>query len=66
MPAFLLAVVKKAVRSSSLSLNSDLTSNSAFEVMLDFVVLIIFCDGCSDVILPVYWLLISFIIFPFF
>ena len=64
--AFLLAVVKKAVRSSSLSLNSDLASKSAFDVKLDLVVLVIFCEECSDVILPLYWLLISFIFFPFF
>ncbi len=64
--AFLLAVVKKAARSSSLSLNSDFASNSALDVISDFVVLFIFNEGCSDVILPVYWLLISFIFFPFF
>ena len=64
--AFLLAVVKKVVRSSSLSLNSDLASKSAFDVKLDLVPPVIFCDECSDVILPLYWLLISFISFPFF
>ncbi len=63
--AFLLAVVKKAARSSSLSLNSDLASNSALDVISDFVVLFIFNEGCSDVILPVYWLLISFMFFSF-
>ncbi len=61
--AFLFAVVRNAARSSARSLKSDLASIPALDTNLEFVVLVIFGEGCADVILPVYWLFFSSIFF---